>query len=149
MKKRRRSPPVYLIAPIIAMAALHFLLPGMKLLRFPWSLIGIVPFGLGGIFILAAVISFKMRRTTVESFEESSVLVTDGVFRVTRNPMCLGFELMLLGIALFMGSLTPFLVVPVFALLMDVIVIRAEEGMLEEKFGELWLAYRNKVRRWI
>jgi len=63
--------------------------------------------------------------------------------------MYLGFMLILAGIAVFMGSLTPYAVVVVFAVLMEVVFIRVEERMLEQKFGEAWLAYKAKVRRWI
>lgn len=76
-------------------------------------------------------------------------MVTTGVFRITRNPMYLGFVLILLGIGSFMGSLTSFAVIPVLAVLMDVVFIKVEERMLEEKFGERWLTYRSEVRRWV
>ena len=105
-------PPTYLLASIVAMVALHFLLPGMKLISFPWRLLGIVPFVVGVALNLLADGAFKRRRTTVKPFEESSALVTEGVFRITRNPMYLGFVLILLGIALGLGSLVPFAVTP-------------------------------------
>jgi protein-S-isoprenylcysteine O-methyltransferase Ste14 len=149
MKKKGPLPPLYLLASIVAMVALHLLLPGMKLLSFPWSLLGVVPFVIGVILNLVADRAFKKYQTTVKPFEESSALVTDGVFRMTRHPMYLGFLLILLGLGLFMGSLIPFVAIPIFAVLMDLVFIRTEEKMLEEKFGQLWLRYRSEVRRWM
>lgn len=48
-----------------------------------------------------------------------------------------------------MGSLSPFLAVVVFAVLMDLIFVHVEEQMLEKEFGESWLDYKQRVRRWI
>jgi protein-S-isoprenylcysteine O-methyltransferase Ste14 len=57
--------------------------------------------------------------------------------------------LILIGIAVLMGSLTPYSVIFVFVVLMEIVFIRVEERMLEEKFGGAWSAYKGKVRRWI
>lgn len=50
---------------------------------------------------------FKQHKTTVKPFEESTSLVTDGVFRFSRNPMYLGMVLILSGVVLLAGSTTP------------------------------------------
>lgn len=142
-------PPAYLLLSIAAMIALHFLLPIRHVVSFPWKLLGIPPFLIGGFLNLAADRAFKNLQTTVKPFEESAHLVTTGVYAVSRNPMYLGFVLILLGIALLMGSLTPCAVVLLFAPLMDVIFIRVEEKMMAEKFKQAWLTYRKKTRRWI
>jgi protein-S-isoprenylcysteine O-methyltransferase Ste14 len=63
--------------------------------------------------------------------------------------MYLGFVLILVGVAIVLGSLAPFVVIPIFAILMDVVFIQVEERMLEQKFGSAWLEYTRKVRRWI
>jgi protein-S-isoprenylcysteine O-methyltransferase Ste14 len=142
-------PPVYFLVFIVAMMALHFLWPIIKLLLFPWTILGFIPFVIGAVLILKANRAFKKHQTTVKPFEESSTLVTDGVFRITRNPMYLGLVLILFGIALFMGSLIPFVIIPLFIVLIYRMFIKVEEKMLKEKFGELYLKYKNKVRRWI
>jgi protein-S-isoprenylcysteine O-methyltransferase Ste14 len=54
-----------------------------------------------------------------------------------------------LGIAIVLGSLTAFAIIPVLAILMDRVFIQVEEGMLEVKFGQTWLEYKAKERRWI
>lgn len=149
MKDKKVLPPTYLFIAIVIMVALHFLLPGAKVTAFPWNLSGIIPCAFGIVMNLIADRAFKKVGTTVKPFEESTVLITNGVFRVSRHPMYLGFVLILLGIAVFMGSLTPYVVIVVFAILMDVVFIRVEEKMLEDTFGEAWLQYKKKVRRWI
>ena len=63
--------------------------------------------------------------------------------------MYLGMVLMLVGVAILLGTGSPFLVVPVFMWLMTVRFIRVEETMLERVFGETFLEYKRRVRRWL
>jgi len=63
--------------------------------------------------------------------------------------MYLGFVLILVGIAILLGTSSPFVIIPIFAILMDRIFIQVEEKMLEEKFEERWSNYCHQVRRWI
>ena len=131
------------------MLVLHFLFPGAKLITLPWNLLGAVPLVLGIAMNLIADRAFKKVGTTVKPYEESTTLITEGVFRMSRHPMYVGFVLILFGIAIFVGSLTPYAVILIFAILMGVVFIRVEERMLEETFGETWMEYKKKVRRWI
>ncbi|MBN1122471.1 MAG: isoprenylcysteine carboxylmethyltransferase family protein [Anaerolineae bacterium] len=131
------------------MGILHFLFPGRQLLTTPLIFLGIIPLVVGVAINLLADRAFSTRGTTVKPFEESSALVITGVFCLTRNPMYLGFTLVLIGIALLLGSLTPWAVVAVFAVLMEVLFIRVEEAMLEERFGADYCEYKQRTRRWI
>ncbi|MGD8985256.1 MAG: isoprenylcysteine carboxylmethyltransferase family protein [Desulfobacteraceae bacterium] len=149
MKTLKIEPPVYLFLSIAIILLLHFLLPGTRVLPFPWNLLGIIPLVLGIVMNLVADRSFKKNETTVKPLEESTALVTDGVFRFSRHPMYLGFVLILLGIASLMGSLTPFVIVFGFAIFMHIVFMAFEEKKLEETFGEVWLEYKKKVRQWI
>ncbi len=63
--------------------------------------------------------------------------------------MYLGAVLLLTGVAITLGSLSSFIVVPVFFFLMNEIFIKKEEKILEEKSGEAYLAYKKQVRRWL
>jgi protein-S-isoprenylcysteine O-methyltransferase Ste14 len=92
---------------------------------------------------------FDRAGTTIKPFEESSALVTTGPFRVSRNPVYLGMVLGLLGVAVLAGSLSPFLVIPLFAVLIDRRFIQAEEAQLERTFGASYVAYKSQVRRWL
>lgn len=147
--RKRMLPPTYLLIAIVVMVALRFLVPVARFIRFPWTLLGLLPGALGVTLNLLADQAFKRHQTTVKPFEKSTSLITAGPYALSRNPMYLGFTLMLLGIALFLGALTPFIVVPIFALIMEFIFIRAEEPMMQETFGDAWQAYKAEVRRWI
>ncbi len=142
-------PPVYFLASVVVMVGLDILAPTRRILSFPWTLVGLAPIVIGGTLNIAADRAFKRHQTTVKPFEVSASLVTDGVFRLSRNPMYLGMVLILLGVALFLGALMPFAVCVVFALLMHYRFVRIEESMLADKFGVAWLRYRGQVRRWV
>ena len=124
------------------------MLPGSQIIRAPWCYLGLIPFVLGNVLNALADQAFKQHETTVKPFAESTYLVTDGVFKLSRNPMYLGFVLILVGIAMLLGSLTPWIGVIVFPGLMQYRFIRIEETMLEAQFGNNWLEYKQKVRRW-
>jgi protein-S-isoprenylcysteine O-methyltransferase Ste14 len=149
MAAPRVLPTTYLAGAIVAIVVLHLLLPLARAVPAPWSYFGAVPLGLGVALNLVADRAFKRRATTVKPLEQPSALITTGAFRLTRNPMYLGFVLLLGGLAVLLGSLTPYAVVVGFAVAMDRLFIRFEEATLQERFGADWLVYRARVRRWI
>jgi len=149
MQAKRTMPTTYLLISIVVMTVLHSLFPAMRIIPPLWNLLGLVPLALGVIINLVADKAFHKANTTVKPFEESSALITQGVFRASRNPMYLGFVLILIGIAVLMRSLTPYVVVLAFAILIDRMYITVEERMLAEKFGAEWEEYRQSTRRWL
>jgi protein-S-isoprenylcysteine O-methyltransferase Ste14 len=146
---KRVLPPMYLYGAIVLIFLMHFLFPIAMVIPAPWHFLGILPFALGSALNLLADHGFKISGTTVKPFETSTALLTGGVYKISRHPMYLGFILILLGIALFLRSLSPYIVVGVFAILMELVFIRVEEAMLEDTFGEAWTVYKRGVRRWI
>jgi protein-S-isoprenylcysteine O-methyltransferase Ste14 len=98
---------------------------------------------------LSAVRSFFRHKTTLIPGGVSSHLVTEGVYRFTRNPMYVGMTVVLAGAAMLFGSLTPWLLVPLFVLAIDRDVIPFEEAVLVAAFGEEYRHYQSRVRRWI
>jgi protein-S-isoprenylcysteine O-methyltransferase Ste14 len=149
MNGSKMFPPVYLLIAIVVMIILHFIFPLTTIVFPPWKLLGIIPLVGGVILNIVADNTFRRVNTTIKPFEESTALVTSGIYQVSRNPMYLGFVLILTGIAILLGSLTPFGVIPVFIILMEKNFIRFEEQGLTQKFGPRWVAYRRRVRRWV
>jgi len=147
--RKRIMPTTYLLVAMLLCVVLHFLAPISYLIPSPWNLIGLVPLFLGVWINLAADRAFKEAGTAVKPFVESNALIQDGVFRWSRNPMYLGFVAILLGISILLRSLSPYIAVVVFVPLIDLVFIRVEEQMLEEKFGDEWKRYRSRVRKWI
>ena len=148
MKAKSIFPTHYLLIAILLMIALHFLYPMARIIPVPWIVSGLIPLAIGIAINLIADKAFHQANTTVKPFEESASLITEGVFRYTRNPMYLGFVLILIGIALMFGSLSPWIIIPIYAIMMDFIFIRVEEDMLDAKFGPAWFDYKARVRRW-
>ncbi|MDP3368967.1 MAG: isoprenylcysteine carboxylmethyltransferase family protein [Brevundimonas sp.] len=92
---------------------------------------------------------FRRRGTAVEPWKPSTVLVSDGPYRFSRNPIYLGFAVTYVGLAIGMDSwITLLLLVPCLVVV-DRFVIQREERYLAAKFGADYLAYRQKVRRWL
>ena len=148
MKSTKILPPTYLLIAMIAMLVLHFLFPVAWIVPPLWNLLGLVFLASGVSMNLIADKAFHQAGTTVKPFEESSMLVTDGVFQISRNPMYLGFVLILTGTSMLLRSLSPFLIIFAYAFLVDKKFIRVEERMLAKKFGSSWDQYKSRTRRW-
>jgi protein-S-isoprenylcysteine O-methyltransferase Ste14 len=149
MKAKPILPTTYLLIALVIMILLHSIIPIIKLIPLPWNLLGLIPLIVGILINLMADSALHKAGTTVKPFQESSVLVTGSVYGVSRHPMYLGFVLILIGVAVLLGSLTPWVIIPIYVVLMEVVFIQVEEHMLEENFGPVWLDYKKKVRRWI
>ena len=76
-------------------------------------------------------------------------LIVTGPFRFSRNPIYLGMALIVLGGTLFSGTLTAFVFPITFVVIIHVKYIKTEEAILEDTFGEPYLNYKKRVRRWI
>lgn len=110
-----------------------------------------VTFGIGVALMLLGVASFLRARTSVDPLhpEKASTLVVTGIYRFTRNPMYLGFALMLLALALRLSVWPGLLIVGLFVACMNRFQIRPEEAALDARFGDAAREYRRSVRRWI
>jgi protein-S-isoprenylcysteine O-methyltransferase Ste14 len=146
---RRILPTTYLLISLIIMVVLYFLIPIFMLIPAPWNLIGIIPMVLGIILNLFADGALHKGGTTVKPFQESAALITVSVYGISRHPMYLGFVLVLIGVAILLRSLSPWVIIPIFIIFIKVVFINEEEKMLAEKFGLSWIEYRKKVRQWI
>ncbi len=149
MNKSKALPPVYLYLSLTIMITVHFLLPVLRIIPSPWNAIGVIFLVAGVVLSLMGDGIFRRAGTTIKPYEELTRLVTESIFQFSRNPMYLGFVLLLAGAAFLLGSLTPFLVIPVFIVLIENLFITIEERMLSAKFGQAYLDYQARVRRWI
>jgi protein-S-isoprenylcysteine O-methyltransferase Ste14 len=149
MNRPRVLPPAYFYLSLMTMLALHFLFPVLKIIPSPWNVIGVIFLVAGIALSLMGDGAFRKVGTTIKPYQESTTLVTENVFRFSRNPMYLGYVLLLSGAALLMGSLTSFLVIPLFIVLIGKLFIPIEEEMLTAKFGQAYLDYKKRVKRWI
>jgi protein-S-isoprenylcysteine O-methyltransferase Ste14 len=92
-----------------------------------------------------------MRRVGVSPipWKQPAKLVTDGPFRFSRNPLYVSLTLMYLGISIALNNLWPLMLLAFAIAIVDRGVILQEERFLEKTFGEEYLSYKMRVRRWI
>ncbi len=150
--KPRIPPPILMLVAAAVMWALCRWLPLSQVIRGSWNRVGAaVPAAIGFVIAVAAFVRFRQVRTTVNPMDPSQAtqLVTDGVFRISRNPMYLGLVLLLIGWAVWLDSASPWLIPPLFMIVITRVQIIPEEQALERLFGTQYLAYRRSVARWV
>jgi protein-S-isoprenylcysteine O-methyltransferase Ste14 len=146
---RRVYPPAFLLLAVVLMLGLHFLAPVKQVIASPYRYLGVIPLSVGVAVVLWAAGIFRRVGTAIKPFEQSTVLVVDGPYRLSRNPIYLGMVCALIGVGVMLGTLTPFVVAPIFAYWIDRRFIQVEESMLGETFGSEYHAYKTRVRRWL
>jgi len=106
---------------------------------------------LGGAIASAGVLAFRRAHTTVNPTqpESSSSVVSHGIYGYSRNPMYVGFFLLLLAVAALLGNLLALLWLPLFVTYMNRYQIVPEEHALQANFGADYSTYLARVRRWI
>jgi protein-S-isoprenylcysteine O-methyltransferase Ste14 len=145
-----RLPPLLLVLILaISMLVLDRALPLFRVLQPPVAYLGAAPVALGVLVVLISAGLFRLRKTTVNPFGEPVVMVQDGFYRFSRNPMYLGMLLVLTGVGLWLGNVLALLLAPAFVVIMTRWYIVREEQLLENRFGEVYRAYCARVRRWV
>ena len=148
-ERRILYPPVWMVIGVVTIFALNEFYPGARFTAPLWQFVGGAILLAGMILLVLANGLFARARTDVIPFRNVTALVTEGVFRYSRNPMYLGMFLVLLGCALTVGATWALPVPVLFAVIIEVRFIRPEEQMLRELFGAEFDAYCTRVRRWL
>jgi protein-S-isoprenylcysteine O-methyltransferase Ste14 len=130
------------------MTLFYLCLPQWNIILFPYNLLGLVVSVFGFSIMSKARDLFKKNQTTF-TYNQASKLVTDGIFSKSRNPMYIGMIVLLLGIGITFTNILSVTTTFVFILLIHFISIPTEEKMMEDLFGQEYLEYKKKVRRWI
>ncbi len=148
MLETKIPPPVYALLAGGLMYYLQRQVPLAGVPLSPW--LALLPLTLGGALDGWALLHFFRARTTVNPWtpHKTCQLVLRGPYRFTRNPMYLGLLNLLTAWALWLGSVTPWLVLPLFVALINRFQIRPEEAMLRQIFGEPYEQYLRQVGRW-
>jgi protein-S-isoprenylcysteine O-methyltransferase Ste14 len=122
----------------------NFVVPGSRIASLGLAL-------LGAALALAGVIAFRASKTTVNPLTPgaSSTVVSTGVYRLSRNPMYLGFLLALAAWAVYLSNALAVLLLPAFVAYMNQFQIKPEERALLAKFGSRFSQYMATVRRWV
>lgn len=149
MVKRIIYPPIWLLLGLVVIFVCNEYFPGPRFTSLSGQIFGGLLIVIGLWLLVSANGLFTRAGTGVIPFRNVSALVTDGIYRYTRNPMYLGMLAVLLGCAITVGASTALLIPPLFAIIIEWRFIRPEERMLRQLFSGEYSAYCDQVRRWI
>ena len=145
----RVPPPLYYLAGLLGGLVLELAFP----IDGPpaWVRIAVGALGLAGFLYLdgGATVRFGRAGTNVIPWKPASALVTDGPYRITRNPMYVGMAVLYVAIAVGFSLIWALVLLPLVLIAVDRLVIVKEEPYLERLFGEQYLDYKSRVRRWL
>jgi protein-S-isoprenylcysteine O-methyltransferase Ste14 len=145
-------PPLLYLSGLVLGGLLEWAAPLATYIPFAgpwrWAAGGLV--GALGLLLLAAAFRvFRAASTPVPTWQPTSTLVTDGPYRVSRNPIYVALSLVYVGLALGLGVWWAFVVLPFVWLVLHFGIVRREEAYLERRFGEAYRAYRARTRRYL
>ena len=145
----RFPPPLIFLIVILTTFGVHCFWPiGIG----DWPLlktIGIGVVGLGIGVVIVAKRSFNHAETNIEPWKPTTKIISTGIYRYSRNPIYVAFCVVQIGIGIFVNSLWILITFIVSVTVVYEIAIKKEEVYLETKFGEEYIHYKNKVRRWL
>lgn len=152
-EEKRDAPDVIMLPPMLfvifvcAGAAIGWAIP-IEFSR-TWGWAGLILLSLAFLIDEWALRLFKNAETNVAPNQPANTIVSDGPFKYSRNPMYVSFLLLYAGISFLTGKAGMLLLILPLFYMLDQKVIKPEEKYLTQKFGDTYLDYKAKVRRWI
>jgi protein-S-isoprenylcysteine O-methyltransferase Ste14 len=141
-------PPVYFLIGCLIIILTYWLIPQLNIIPFPFNLSGL-PVLLAGLYPLGQSYKLFSKHRTPVTFDDSTSLVKEGIYKRTRNPMYLGMIALLAGLSISFGNVIGLAVPILFFLIIDRIFIPFEEKKMEISFGKDYHEYLSRVKRWI
>ena len=141
-------PLIFLILLLAAYGVQHFWPIGIGISSgFKYFGLGIVMLGISIVILVSR--SFKHAKTNIEPWKPTTNIISTGIFAYSRNPIYAAFCLVPMGMGVFLNSFWILISFIPSAVLVYTLAIRKEEAYLEKKFGEEYVHYKSKVRRWL
>jgi len=144
-------PPVFFFICLGGGSLLEYLFP-IHIIILSWTpriIAGSVFFLISGCFALSAFKVLAKNKTPFDPSKSTVVIVCEGVFQFTRNPLYLSLLFSLTGFAVLLCSIWLFILIPVLFIFLKYLAVLPEEAYLSDKFGQEYLDYKRSVRRWI
>lgn len=145
-------PPLIYLGSLLIGLLLNQLFP-VKLLpkrrRGTGVIFGALSVGSGFMLGRAAFQQMRRAQTNINPTQPTTAIVTEGPYRLTRNPIYLALTLVYIGISLLFNSFWSMLLLPFLLVIMNAGVIDREERYLESKFGQQYVSYKRSVKRWL
>lgn len=145
----RIHPPVLTLVHLLAAFLLGWLVP-LPVPAAGWvALAGWLIAAAGLALAFWAISHFRRSETTLDPHGGTTTIVTTGPYRFSRNPIYVGYVLLLVGFPLSINIYWGLVLAPTLIALMNRLVIEYEETYLAKQFGQQYLGYKSKVRRWV
>ena len=146
---QRTPPPLYFLAALIIGVGANILFP-LRLGSQDWLVYSGWGMIVAGILVMPSVLlGFRSASTPFDVRREPTALLVTGPYRLSRNPSYLALLISYMGIGIVLGNVWMLLTGILAIVLVDVFVVRNEERQLENAFGDTYLAYQSRVRRWL
>jgi protein-S-isoprenylcysteine O-methyltransferase Ste14 len=157
MENKKDHPGIYVPPPIIY--ALTFLAAVFIQKKVPINdslfhrqvtkIVGVGLLIIALFFLLRSLRQFVLSKNTLVTIMPTHSLQTNGIYNISRNPMYLGLAIAYLGISCLIGNWWNIILFPFLLLIIQQYMINREEKYLERRFGQVYLDYKSKVRRWL
>ena len=142
-------PAIYPVSSIAGGYFLQRFIPLPQPSDTSFTIIGSVIFVISILLLVWSITTLRKFKTTTMPHHPAKYLVTTGPYRFSRNPIYLAFLLLTLASALATGNLWILLSLPVVMLTLAIYAVHPEESHLKQTFGDSYIEYSRKVRRWI
>lgn len=157
MENKKDSPGVYIPPPllyILIFLAAIFLQKKISIDEsfFQWQIIkvaGIFMLIVSLFFSITSLRTFFQSKNTLILVKPASSLQTNGIYKISRNPMYLGLTFVYIGLTFLIGNWWNIILFPLLILIIQEYIIKREEKYLERAFAQGYLDYKLKVRRWL
>lgn len=113
------------------------------------TIVGVIFLAYSVLVSSLAIIQMRRAGTNIDVRKPTTSIVTDGIYRFTRNPMYLSMVLLMIAISVLISNIWILILTPVFIIVIQKGVIEREERYLEGKFGTEYALYKKRTRRWI
>ena len=148
MKPKIIIPPVFLFTSLLIIVIIYFLMKNFNIIRFPYNLLGIALI-IFGILIVGKSKQLFIKHNTPHSYEKSTTIVEESIYKYSRNPMYFGMIVFVLGFSVCFGNIIGIIIPFIFLYIINFVFIPFEEKKMEATFGKQYLEYKSRVRRWI
>ncbi len=142
-------PPLIYLGFLALGLALDWLWPNPLLSEMLRYILGGALIGLGFALALASIRCFKAAGTNFDTQKPATAILSDGPYRISRNPIYVGLTAAYAGIGIALDAPSVWVLLIPTLVVMHYGVILREERYLERKFGKEYLDYKSSVRRWI
>jgi len=147
--KNKFLPTTYFIISLIIVCIFNFLIPTYEIIPNYYNYSGVLLIIIGIVLNIWSDQLFKKNKTTIKPFEESNKLVIKGPYVISRNPIYLGFVIIVLGLTIFFKDFLPLIIPLILFIILDNLFVKEEEKMLVNTFGKDYKNYQEKVGKWL